>query len=129
MNDSSRQPISLPPRKQPAAAVQNLLKSNRNAPARNETESSATGSDNAETASSENPSFKPKGITVYMPEDLLQRAKAAYRHTNGQELDRTWSDFITRAVMTEVARRERLYNEGDRFEGGNVKLAPGRRIS
>jgi hypothetical protein len=63
-----------------------------------------------------------------MAADDLKRAKAAYTGTSGQEMDRSWSDFISRAVLMEVERRERIYNEGNRFQGGTRNLAPGRKI-
>jgi len=63
-----------------------------------------------------------------MAADDLKRAKAAYTGTSGQEMDRSWSDFVSRAVLMEVERRERLYNEGSRFQGGTRNLAPGRKI-
>ncbi len=64
-----------------------------------------------------------------MPASDRQRAKAAYQATNGQEMDASWSEFITRAVMNEVLRRERLYNNGEPFPGGTRNLAPGRKLA
>ncbi|WP_281064064.1 ParB family protein [Arthrobacter terrae] len=63
-----------------------------------------------------------------MATDDLKRAKAAYTGTSGQEMDRSWSDFVSRAVLKEVERREGLYNEGGRYQGGTRNLAPGRKI-
>jgi hypothetical protein len=63
-----------------------------------------------------------------MATDDVKRAKAAYTGTSGQEMDRSWSEFISRAVLMEVERRERLYNEGQQFQGGSRNLAPGRKI-
>lgn len=124
MSEAARQPIGLPPRRRQSTVtpVQNLLKANREAAIEPEPQVTAP------PVSAQIPERKPKGTTIYFPLDLLQRAKAVYRHTNGQEMDHSWSDFINRAVMVEVERRERLYNDGNRFEGGNEKLAPGRKI-
>lgn len=125
MTESNRKPIGLPPRRNADnLAVQNLMKANR--------DSAATGSDSPAASPAPRPNPLPdtasKQITFYMAADDLKRAKAAYTGTSGQEMDRSWSDFISRAVLMEVERRERLYNEGNRFEGGTRNLAPGRKI-
>lgn len=41
--------------------------------------------------------------------------------TNGHEKDRSLSDFIQKAIMAEVERREKLYNNGQPFDA----VAPG----
>lgn len=125
MTESSRKPIGVPPRRQADnLSVQNLVKANR---------SPGTTGDNSNAASPQPvpvllPNSAPKQVTFYMATDDLKRAKATYTGTSGQEMDRSWSDFISRAVLMEVERRERLYNEGDRFQGGTRNLAPGRKI-
>lgn len=112
----SREPISLPPRR-PAATpqIQNLRKANREAAAP------------AAPPAAEVPSKRRPQVTFYMDAASLKRAKAAYRATSGQEMDDSWSDFLSRAIMNEVARRERLYNQDQPFAGGSGKLAPGRK--
>lgn len=115
----NREPIGPPPRR-PASGVQNLLKANRAAAA--ETGSPAAASEAARVT-------ETKQVTFYMPASDRQRAKAAYQATSGQELDASWSEFITRAVMSEVLRRERVYNNGEPFPGGTRKLAPGRKLA
>ncbi|KRE76600.1 ParB family protein [Arthrobacter sp. Soil763] len=121
MTESTRNPIGPPPRRNAGTpAVQNLIKSNRVAPPP-ETEAAAA-------ATKPLPSSASKQITFYMAADDLKRAKAAYTATSGQEADRSWSDFISRAVLMEVARRERVHNGGENFPGGIQKLAPGRRL-
>ncbi|MFJ4264692.1 hypothetical protein ACIPYU_19810 [Paenarthrobacter nicotinovorans] len=64
-----------------------------------------------------------------MPGDARKRAKAAFNATRGQEEDASWSEFVSRAVMNEVYRRERLYNQGEPFPGGTRNLSPGRSLS
>lgn len=124
MTESSRQPIGVPPRRKPdSATVQNLVKANRNPGASASKEAQSTPAVQAPL-----PNAAPKQVTFYMAADELKRAKAAYTGTSGQEMDRTWSDFISRAVLMEVERRERLYNEGQQFQGGSRNLAPGRKI-
>lgn len=122
MTESNRKPISVPPRrKADNLSVQNLVKANRN--------SGTTDSDStATTPPTPLPDTSSKQVTFYMAADDLKRAKAAYTGTSGQEMDRSWSDFISRALLMEVERRERLYNEGEKFQGGARKLAPGRKI-
>lgn len=71
----------------------------------------------------------PNNSISTCPGTTFGGAKAAYAATNGQEMDRTWSEFISRAILNEVARRERLYNAGEESKGGNRNLAPGRKIT
>ncbi|UYY83718.1 hypothetical protein OIT41_20440 (plasmid) [Arthrobacter sp. YA7-1] len=115
----NREPIGPPPRR-PAAGVQNLVKANR-APA-TEAPQAAAAPKPAGTSTTEQ-------VTFYMPGDARKRAKAAFNATRGQEEDASWSEFVTRAVMNEVYRRERIYNEGDAFPGGTRNLSPGRTLS
>lgn len=115
----NREPIGPPPRR-PAAGVQNLLKANRGPVADSPQPTS-------EPVRSPMPSAT-KQVTYYMPEGSRTRARAAYNATRGQEEDASWSEFVTRAVMNEVYRRERLYNEGEPFPGGTRNLAPGRTL-
>jgi hypothetical protein len=123
MTESSRKPIGVPPRRRADnLSVQNLVKANRSSGA-TDGDSTATSPDAGHL-----PVTASKQVTFYMAADSLKRAKAAYTATSGQEMDRSWSDFISRAVLMEVERRERLYNEGERFQGGARKLAPGRKI-
>jgi|TARA_R100000935_G_scaffold56915_1_gene89591 hypothetical protein len=124
MTESNRKPIGVPPRRQSDnLAVQNLVKANR---------SPGTNGDAAATSPASHagplPDTAPKQVTFYMAADDVKRAKAAYTGTSGREMDRSWSDFISRAVLMEVERRERLYNEGNHFQGGARNLAPGRKI-
>ncbi len=65
-------------------------------------------------------------ITFYLSELLRNRARAAYRGTSFAEQDSSWSDMLTKALLTEVERRERDHNYGEQFEGGEEPLTPGR---
>jgi hypothetical protein len=123
MTESNRKPIGVPPRRRADnLSVQNLVKANRNSGA---TDGDSTATSPAAASLTDTAS---KQVTFYMAADDLRRAKAAYTGTSGQEMDRSWSDFISRAVLMEVERRERLYNEGSQFQGGARNLAPGRKI-
>lgn len=127
MTESIRQPIGVPPRRKPdSASVQNLVKANRSPGA--SAGKAATEPKSTPAVQAPLPDMAPKQVTFYMATDELKRAKATYTGTSGQELDRSWSDFISRAVLMEVERRERLYNEGRQFQGGSRNLAPGRKI-
>jgi hypothetical protein len=124
MTESTRSPIGPPPRRnaEASAAVQNLVKANRSTPTPGQSTPAS-----APTLSAA-PTSAPKQITFYMAANDLKRARAAYTATSSQEMDRSWSDFVSRAVLMEVARRERMYNEGENFPGGAQNLAPGRKI-
>ena len=128
MTESTRQPISVP-RRRPAesVSVQNLVKANRS-PGTTDGNPAENVPRPTSTAQEPLPDSVPKQVTFYMPTDDVKRAKAAYTVTSGQEMDRSWSEFISRAVLMEVERRERLYNEGQQFQGGSRNLAPGRKI-
>jgi hypothetical protein len=77
----------------------------------------------------EKPKSRRAQVTFYMDAESRDRARAAYRATAGIEGDESWSDFIEHAVLNEVARRERLHNEGEKYEGSSRRLKPGRKIS
>jgi hypothetical protein len=115
----NREPIGPPPRR-PTAGVQNLLKANR-----------ATVADAPQPEGAPEPALTTgtRQVTDYMPWAYRQRAKAAFQATSGQEMDASWSKFVTRAVMNEVYRRERVYNNGEPFPGGARNLAPGRKLA
>lgn len=116
---TTREPIGPPPRR-PSAGVQNLIKANRE---------SSSEAPQAPTAAAAARTSTREQVTYYMPGDARKRAKAAFNATRGQEEDASWSEFVTRAVMNEVYRRERLYNQGEPFPGGTRNLSPGRTLS
>lgn len=68
-------------------------------------------------------------ITVYIDHALRLRARTAYRATSHLEGDRTWSDFIERAILREVERREQSHNAGESYPGTDGPLAPGRSVT
>lgn len=79
----------------------------------------------------EQPAEKPKKrggtYTFHVDPDLLDRARGAYRYTQGPENYRSFSDFIVRAVQAEVERVEKKYNNGNPFESLEAGvLSPGR---
>lgn len=71
-------------------------------------------------------STTPDRVTVYLPAELRARARTAYRATAHLEGDRTWSEFVERAILAEVERREDTYNHGEPYPGHSDRLAPGR---
>lgn len=68
-------------------------------------------------------------ITVYLDHELRGRARTAYRATAHLEGDRTWSDFIERAIRAEVERREHAHNSNRAYSSSVDKLPPGRTVS
>ena len=65
----------------------------------------------------------PPKVTFYQPEEDTARMRGAFRHTDREEGDRSLSDFIHKAVMAEVERREKKYNGGQPFpdlEAGSI---------
>ncbi|WP_223693903.1 ParB family protein [Leifsonia poae] len=64
-------------------------------------------------------------ITVYLTRELRNRARAAYRATADREGDLSWSDFVAKAVLLEVERREQEHNAGRTYEGSTLPLGAG----
>lgn len=58
---------------------------------------------------------KQQKVGFYQHPEDAARMRGAFSMTNGQERDRSLSDFIQKAVMAEVERREKLYNNGQPF--------------
>ena len=65
-------------------------------------------------------------LSTYLTMDTLERARATYRATSHLEHDRTFSDFVERAIYAEILRREAAHNAGERYEADTSRLRPGR---
>jgi hypothetical protein len=65
-------------------------------------------------------------VTTYLDGRLRSRAREAYRATSHLEGDKSWSDFVERAILTEVLRREAGHNDGQEYVGDATPLSPGR---
>lgn len=65
-------------------------------------------------------------VTTYLDGGLRSRAREAYRATSHLEGDKSWSDFVERAILAEVLRRESEHNEGRTYAGDQTPLSPGR---
>lgn len=65
-------------------------------------------------------------VTTYLDGRLRARAREAYRATNHVEGDKSWSDFVERAILAEVTRREAVHNDGRPYAGDETPLSPGR---
>ncbi|WP_401001036.1 hypothetical protein [Agromyces sp. GXQ0307] len=63
-------------------------------------------------------------VTFYMPHSDRERARATFKATAHLEGDESFSDFLTKAVNAEVARRE--LEHGGPFAGGDRPLPTGR---
>lgn len=68
-------------------------------------------------------------MTTYIPRETRERAKAAFRATGHLEGDLSFSAFIAAAIAAEVARREKLYNQGRPYAGGGDRLSAGRPLA
>lgn len=72
---------------------------------------------------------KRKKVAFEMHTDDSARMRGAVRATMMQEPHRSLTDFINRAIMTEVERLEKKYNGGKSFPPVEVgELPPGRRM-
>lgn len=65
-------------------------------------------------------------MTTYLSARTRDRARAAYRATSHLEAEASWSEFVERAILAEVERREKIYNEGEMYAGDRSPLSPGR---
>lgn len=65
-------------------------------------------------------------VSFYIRASDRARARNAYRGTAEVETDHSWSDFLTKAILQEVSRREQLHNAGEPFDGSDEPLRPGR---
>ena len=67
---------------------------------------------------------KPRKTGFYQDPADAARMRAAYLHTHAREGVRSLGELINTAVMREVERLERDYNNGEPFEGGAVGTVP-----
>lgn len=72
---------------------------------------------------------KPKRITVYVDQEVFSRARGAYRNTSHLEDDKSWSQFVEKALAAEAKRRETVHNSGSQYEAETGALPSGRPIS
>jgi hypothetical protein len=70
-----------------------------------------------------------KRMTVYIASRHYARARAAYRATSYAARDRSWSEFVEKALVAELERREAEYNAGTPYAPDSSPLAPGRPLS
>ena len=70
---------------------------------------------------------QPESVSFYLRPTVRQRSRAAYQATKDVERDHSWSDFIEKAIVAELLRRESVHNDGEHFSGGSANLTPGRR--
>ena len=65
-------------------------------------------------------------MTTYLSHTTRDRARATYRATSHIEGDKSWSEFVERAILAEVERRELRHNAGERYQGNSSPLPAGR---
>lgn len=68
-------------------------------------------------------------MTTYLSAATRDRARATYRATSHLEGDKSWSEFVERAILAEVERRELSYNAGELYEGDGSPLPAGRPLT
>lgn len=69
-------------------------------------------------------------VSVYLDPIVRDHARATYKATAHLAGDRSWSEFVERAIAAETARREERYNEGQEYRiTGDTRLSPGRPIA
>jgi hypothetical protein len=68
-------------------------------------------------------------VTTYQDGRLRARAREAYRATSHLEGDKSWSDFVERAILAEVTRRQAVHNDGRPYAGDETPLSLGRPLS
>lgn len=68
----------------------------------------------------------PPKVSFYQDPDDTDRVRGAILHTMAAEGPRSLSQFINKAVMTEVERLERKYNNGQPFPAVGAELPQGR---
>lgn len=129
--------LTPPPRKRPD--VKDLIKKNReDSSEERPVDKPAEPLDAADVLESEAltsaepplSTVKKESVALYMTERNKAVARAAFAATSGLEDDESWSHFVEKAIMMEVRRRERIYNNGDEWppRRSGRKFAPGRKI-
>jgi hypothetical protein len=72
------------------------------------------------------PESATTSVTFYIDPDLRNRTRAAFRATGASEGDAGWSDMVRKALIAELERRERRYNDGAVYVGNGAPLRAGR---
>nr|WP_037190565.1 hypothetical protein [Rhodococcus fascians] len=72
---------------------------------------------------------RTKRITVYIDHDVFTRARGVHKATAHLEDDKSWSQFVEKALVREAQARELTHNEGERYGGSDVPLSAGRPLS
>lgn len=68
-------------------------------------------------------------VSIYLDPIIRDHARATYKATAHLAGDRSWSEFVERAIAAETTRREEQYNEGKEYRvTGDTRLSPGRPI-
>ena len=68
-------------------------------------------------------------MTTYIAPPTRARAKAVFKATAHLEGDVSFSAFDARAIVCELQRREKLYNDGQPYAGDGGRLSAGRPLS
>ncbi|MFE6966770.1 hypothetical protein ACFVAJ_16800 [Agromyces sp. NPDC057679] len=64
-------------------------------------------------------------LTVRVRPDTRARLRAVYHNTQAIERDPSLEQLIEKLIIAECERRERAYNRGSRYGGGDAPMIPG----
>jgi hypothetical protein len=68
-------------------------------------------------------------VAALIDADVRRRARSAYRAAAFYEDVPSFARLVENALVREIERLERTYNDGEPFQATTRKLAPGRRMS
>lgn len=89
----------------------------------------ATPPPDSKTAPNGSAAKESKRITVYIDQGVFARARGVFRATSHLEDDKSWSQFVEKALLREAEARELAHNEGKRYDDSDAQLSAGRPLT
>lgn len=86
-------------------------------------------SDSKAALNSRSTGKESKRITVYIEQSVFARARGVFRATSHLEDDKSWSQFVEKALLREAEAREHAHNEGARYDDSAAQLSSGRPLA
>lgn len=102
-------------------------KNRQSVPTQSEPPTTEAGTVNHSDGSNEAKSTKR--ITVYIDQSVFARARGVHRATSHLDGDKSWSQFVEKALLREAEAREHAHNGGQRYGDSNAQLSAGRPLS